>query len=147
MVVNSSLVAVSLWICSSSSLYSLLHWLTCSEIAAIVLILLLLCSSLEIFFVVPTLIPKIKDKAAAIVLFLFSLTAVTIFSLITSFLLLYHKTSFNFSIKGISAGANLKFSTSDILIHFASSWTLSFISPEITVAKYAISFTVTLGYS
>ena len=146
MVVNSSLVAVSLWICSSSSLYSLIHWLTCSEIAAIVLILLL-CSSLEIFFVVPTLIPKIKDKAAAIVLFLFSLTAVTIFSLITSFLLLYHKTSFNFSIKGISAGANLKFSTSDILIHFASSWTLSFISPEITVAKYAISFTVTLGYS
>ena len=140
MVVNSSLVAVSLWICSSSSLYSLLHWLTCSEIAAIVLILL-------IFNVVPTLIPKIKDKAAAIVLFLFSLTAVTIFSLITSFLLLYHKTSFNFSIKGISAGANLKFSTSDILIHFASSWTLSFISPEITVAKYAISFTVTLGYS
>ena len=81
MVVNSSLVAVSLWICSSSSLYSLLHWLTCSEIAAIVLILLL-CSSLEIFNVVPTLIPKIKDKAAAIVLFLFSLTAVTIFSLI-----------------------------------------------------------------
>ena len=34
-----------------------------------------------------------------------------------------------------------------ISVHDEAKWTLSFISPEITVAKYAISFTVTLGYS